>query len=154
MTEQLSLSPVTAKEIKVMTQKDQVLSKVLHFVLHGWPHARVEEELKPYFMRRNKLSHFDGCLLWGSRVIVPPQAQDTVLKTLHEGHPGSTRMKQLARGYVWWPNLNTQLENTVSCCEKCQAVQSAPAKAPLHPWQWPERPWSRIHIDYAGSKCF
>ena len=59
-------------------------------------------------------------------------------------------MKQLARGYVWWPNLNTQLENTVSCCEKCQAVQSTPAKAPLHPWQWPDRPWSHIHIDYAG----
>ena len=21
---------------------------------------------------------------------------------------------------------------------------------PLHPWDWPEHPWSRIHIDYAG----
>ena len=25
-----------------------------------------------------------------------------------------------------------------------------PAKAPRHPWQWPSRPWGRIHIDYAG----
>ena len=25
-----------------------------------------------------------------------------------------------------------------------------PAAAPLHPWQWPTRPWSRLHIDYAG----
>jgi len=71
-----------------MTEKDQVLSKVLHFVLNGWPFATVEEELKPYFMRRNDLSHFDGCLPWGSRVIVPPQTQETVLKILHEGHPG------------------------------------------------------------------
>ena len=22
--------------------------------------------------------------------------------------------------------------------------------APLHPWEWPEKPWTRIHIDYAG----
>ena len=22
--------------------------------------------------------------------------------------------------------------------------------APLHPWEWPGKPWSRIHIDYAG----
>ena len=22
--------------------------------------------------------------------------------------------------------------------------------APLHPWEWPERPWSRVHIDHAG----
>ena len=22
--------------------------------------------------------------------------------------------------------------------------------APLHPWEWPEKPWFRIHIDHAG----
>ena len=25
-----------------------------------------------------------------------------------------------------------------------------PPKAPLHPWSWPERPWERVHADYAG----
>ena len=82
--------------------------------------------------------------------MVPPQAQETILKVLHEGHPGSTRMKQLARGYVWWPNLNTQLENIVSSCEKCQLTRPLPAKAPLYTWQWPEHPWSHINIDYAS----
>ena len=28
--------------------------------------------------------------------------------------------------------------------------QKAPAAAPMHPWEWPARPWSRIHIDYTG----
>ena len=23
-------------------------------------------------------------------------------------------------------------------------------KDPLHPWEWPVRPWARIHADYAG----
>ena len=23
--------------------------------------------------------------------------------------------------------------------------------APLHPWEWPIQPWSRIHLDFAGS---
>ena len=22
--------------------------------------------------------------------------------------------------------------------------------SPLHPWEWPQKPWSRLHIDYAG----
>ena len=35
-------------------------------------------------------------------------------------------------------------------CHTCQVNQNAPAKAPPHPWEWPERPWSRIHIDHAG----
>ena len=25
-----------------------------------------------------------------------------------------------------------------------------PPEAPLHPWEWPSRPWERLHIDYAG----
>ena len=25
-----------------------------------------------------------------------------------------------------------------------------PAKSPLHPWEWPARPWQRAHIDFAG----
>ena len=54
------------------------------------------------------------------------------------------------RLYVWWPNLNTQLENIVSSCEKCQLTRPLPAKAPLHTWHWPEHPWSRIHLDNAG----
>ena len=24
------------------------------------------------------------------------------------------------------------------------------AKAPLHPWTWPNRPWQRLHVDFAG----
>ncbi len=29
-------------------------------------------------------------------------------------------------------------------------VSTTPAVAPLHPWQWPTRLWSRLHIDYAS----
>ena len=35
-------------------------------------------------------------------------------------------------------------------CQQCQLHQKAPAEAPLHPWEWPGQPWSRVHIDYAG----
>ena len=28
--------------------------------------------------------------------------------------------------------------------------QSTPAPAPLHLWEWPKRPWARLHLDYAG----
>ena len=78
------------------------------------------------------MSHFEGCILWGHQVVVPPQAQETILKILHEGHPVSTRMKQLARGYVLWLNMNTQLKGIVSSCEKCQHSSPLPAKALFH----------------------
>lgn len=35
-------------------------------------------------------------------------------------------------------------------CAGCQAVKQAPPAAPIHPWEWPSRPWERIHIDFAS----
>lgn len=32
----------------------------------------------------------------------------------------------------------------------CQSTRKSPAPAPLHPWEWPARPWARVHIDHAG----
>ena len=56
----------------------------------------------------------------------------------------------MARSYVWWPQINEDIEHLVKKCDKCQSTQSAPPLAPLHPWLWPTRPWERIHLDFAG----
>ena len=59
-------------------------------------------------------------------------------------------MKALARSFVWWPQLDRDLENVVQDCEICQTYRHLPPTAPLQPWEWPQRPWARVHIDYAG----
>ena len=88
--------------------------------------------------------------MWGSRVVVPPQGRKAVMKQLHEGHPGISRIKQVARSYVWWPGMDKQLEQTVRDCPQCQLYRKLPAAAPLNPWPWTDKPWSRVHIDFAG----
>ena len=35
-------------------------------------------------------------------------------------------------------------------CSTCQSHQKTPPCSPLHPWEWPGRPWSRVHVNYAG----
>ncbi|XP_046556702.1 uncharacterized protein K02A2.6-like [Haliotis rubra] len=72
------------------------------------------------------------------------------MDTLHEAHPGITRMKSVARGMVWWPNMDLDLEEKVKTCEICQQSRPVPPESTLHPWEWPEKPWSRLHLDYAG----
>ena len=59
-----------------------------------------------------------------------------------------TRMKSLARGIVWWPKLDDEIELMVRSCSVCQTQSDNPPVAPLIPWQWPSRPWHRLHIDY------
>ena len=106
--------------------------------------------MQPYQLRAAEFSVQDGCLLWGSRVIVPLQGRKSVIELIHESHPGVTRMKRLARGYVWWPGMDTELEDSVRRFAKCQENQKIPPRAPMHPWEWPNRPWARLHADYAG----
>lgn len=150
LMEHLEGTPVHSGHIKAWTKRDPVLSQVLRYTLEGWPKAVNSEELTPYYTKRTELSVEDGCILWGTRVIVPPQGRSKVLSELHEAHPGESRMKALARSYVWWPGLDQDIVKKVKSCDECQAHQSTPAEAPLHPWEWPGLPWSRLHVDYAG----
>ena len=59
-------------------------------------------------------------------------------------------MKSLARSHVWWPAIDREIESLSKSCEACLAMKNTPVPAPLHPWAWPQRPWQRIHIDFAG----
>ena len=149
LMEHLADSPITAKQIQVWTRRDPTLSTVLHYLQHGWP-AKVNSNLSSYFSRRTELSVHEGCVLWGSRVVIPPQGRTAVLQEIHEGHTGMSRMKTLARMYVWWPRLDRDIEETVRHCSSCQMNQSAPPTAPLHPWRWLSNPWTRLHIDFTG----
>ena len=74
------------------------------------------EALKPYFIRREELSVHAGCLLCEACVIVPPQGREEVLNTLQDTHPGIVKMKSLARSNVWWPQMDTNLEEKVKSC--------------------------------------
>ncbi|XP_036002862.1 uncharacterized protein K02A2.6-like [Fundulus heteroclitus] len=150
LMDRLANTPVTAKQIKTWTERDPVLSQVKRWVMQGWPVAVGEERFKPYAKRKLELSVLDGCILWGSRVIVPLPGQAQVMDALHDAHPGVSRMKNLARSFVWWPGMDSALEERVKKCSQCQSNQKLPAVAPLHPWQWPGRAWSRLHLDFAG----
>ena len=88
----LNSLPVTSEHIRQWTSKDPVLSKVKIMIQQGWQNSK-EANLAPYQRRKDELSVHDGCLLWGTRVVVPPPGRDKITRELHEGHPGITRMK-------------------------------------------------------------
>jgi hypothetical protein len=48
--------------------------------------------------------------------------------------------------YVWWQALDADLEERVRKFLVCQTAQKLPPKSPVHPWEWPEKSWTRLHI--------
>ena len=118
--------------------------------MYGWSESNRDDEMKPYWIRRNEITVQDGCLLWGLRIVVPQRCRRAILEQLHEAHVGIVRMKALARSHIWWPKLDDDVEHLAKSCYSCAQLNPNPPKAPLHSWEWPERAWQRIHIDYAG----
>ena len=95
------------------------------------------------------LSTANGCLLYGSRVVIPPSLRPQVLQLLHLGHFGMQRMKQLARTAVYWPRIDADIVDLCHQCTACAEHQIKPPKPANHPWMLPEKPWSRVHVDHA-----
>ena len=141
--------PITAIDIAAETKKDGVLSQVYQFVLEGWPLRGVDDSLKPFYQRKDQLTTDQGCLLWGTRVIIPPSLQARLLQELHYTHPGMIKMKLLARSYMWWPRMDSNIEEVVRSCNECAAQRGLPPVAPLHSWPWANQPMKWLHIDFA-----
>ena len=149
---ELDTQPVTAEEVKRETSKDPVLSRVREYILRGWPEkSNIDPDLQAYYCRRDELSVDDDIILWGRRVVIPQASEirTQLMSELHATHPGIVKMKALARSYFWWPKLDAELELVVRTCPECQEHQKSPTPVPMHPWEFPEKPWQRIHIDYA-----
>ncbi|XP_038119282.1 uncharacterized protein K02A2.6-like [Culex quinquefasciatus] len=134
------------------TQVDPLLKKIYRYLRNGWPqkHTIVDSEILRFFARQDSLSTVDGCVLFGERLVIPERHRQRCLRQLHQGHPGISRMKAIARSYVYWPSIDDDVEALVKACKHCaSAARSPPHSAPV-PWPRPTGPWKRVHVDFAG----
>ncbi len=63
------------------------------------------DEMRPYFIRRNELTADNGCVLWGSRVIIPSRMRKDVLNLLHATHMGMSQTMGAKKYFFLVPRL-------------------------------------------------
>ena len=85
-----------------------MLAQVLKYTLTGWLNYVTDEELKPCFTRKHELSPEQGCLLWGTRTIIPNSLRIRLLRELHEEHQGIVAMKAIAQSYKYYVVATTK----------------------------------------------
>lgn len=143
---------ISKRQLQQKTVVDPVLSQVIANMERGWPDntASLPANLHTFFEKRAELSFEENVLLWRGRVVVPNILQETMLQLLHEGHPGVSAMRELAKFYSWWPHIDDDIEHQVAACAACQQGRPSEPEVPLFSWSIPAEPWSRIHIDFAG----
>nr|XP_046484382.1 uncharacterized protein K02A2.6-like [Neodiprion pinetum] len=98
------------KNVQSEKMNDAILCKVKRMIFDGFPPTMGEnDELKPYFVRQDALDIEAGCVLWGHRVIIPHKLRAAVLYELHASHFKITKLKAMARSFVWWPKIDSDL---------------------------------------------
>ncbi|XP_017494984.1 PREDICTED: uncharacterized protein K02A2.6-like, partial [Rhagoletis zephyria] len=151
LEESVQSLPITHAQIRACTEKDDTLVQVEKFIREAWP-KKIEREsaLWHFYNHKDSLSIVQDCIMMQNRIVIPKSLQNKVLKRLHVGHPGVSRMKRLARSFVYWPRIDNEIERLVKDCEACSEFNKDALKAPLHLWEPTTRPWERVHADFAG----
>ncbi|XP_055633657.1 uncharacterized protein K02A2.6-like [Toxorhynchites rutilus septentrionalis] len=153
MNQSLEALPVSFKTVQAKTRIDETLQQVIKHVNTTWPTKKTsitDPHIQEFFQRRESLSITAGCLMYGERLVLPSVLRKKVLVELHKGHPGIERMRSLARQYVYWPHIDKDIERLVQTCNECSSVAKMDRKTNLESWPVPEKPWQRLHLDYAG----
>ena len=137
------------KAIAEGTDKDPILQKVKKFVLDGWRNSE-DNSILPYKRKQLELTIEGGCVMWGHRVCIPTNLRKQILSELHSIHLGIVKTKAVARSYVWWPGLDSDIEDLTKTCQLCLENADNPPRAMLNCWTWPVGPNYRIHADFCG----
>lgn len=135
----LSILPMSIKSIRQATLRDPEGRELLQKL-------RLGETLGD---RDGLYSLQAGCVMRGLRTFIPPPLRKAVLAELHEGHLGIVKMKALARSYVYWNKLDADIEELCRNCRACSLHKGHPPTVDTHYWEYPKKPWERIHADFA-----
>ncbi|XP_054706700.1 uncharacterized protein K02A2.6-like [Uloborus diversus] len=141
---QVEVLPITASEIAKATKVDSKLFEL-------YESLRTGTELP--LLWKGKESEFSlqqGCIMYGHRVCIPQKYHNAILEELHVGHPGIVKMKALARSYCYWQGIDSSITSFVQNSAACVSTRNDPSRIKRHPWEWPNGPLQRIHVDFAG----
>lgn len=119
-------------------------------ILNGFPsnHNEVDPSLRPYAKMKDLLCVDNGMVVCGQRLVVPRKLRKEVLQRLHSSHQGIERTRRRARQSVYWPGIDSDVQNTVQSCKSCQQMLPSLPKEPMIVEDEPSRPFEAVSTDY------
>ena len=97
-----------------------------------------------------------GCILFQGRFYIPQALRSHCLKTLHQGHPGITKMRLKAETSIYWIGIGIQIEDHVLHCVPCKTHSRSQEKEPAIPVEVPSTLWQKLGMDlfFQGSHWY
>ena len=87
---------------------------------------------------------------------MPSSLRRQMLNLVHESHLGIIKCKQRVREVLYWPAMNSDIEETVKNCTKCTDFQRKQPSEPLIPTETPGLPFVMVGtdlFDFESNTC-
>ena len=145
----LPVSDQKMSDLQTSTAFDPNMQQLLAVIKEGWPDHQnsCPSSVKPFWNYRDELSVMEGLIFKGERIVIPVALRKDMLKQDHIGHMGMVKCKNRAKEVMFWPNMNSQMEDIVSNCPACTEHQSSNPKEPMIAHELPKRPWENVAAD-------
>jgi len=146
----LPVSDSKLSQLQSATQADEQMQKLYQYITTGWPTNinNVPLSLRSFWKLRHELHIAEKLILLNNRIVIPRAMRTYLLKCIHQGHMGIEKSKARARACVYWPDMYSDIENTVKHCAVCNKYSNANHKEPLLPHPVPTYPWEKVGVDY------
>ena len=135
------------------TAQDATIQEVMRLTLNGQRNnlkpVSYPSTLKIFANVRNELTSVDGnIVLHGNRIVIPVALQKRVIELAHEGHQGLAKTRSLVRSKVWFPKMDTAVDQVVKRCFPCQIATPKTSQELLKMTPLPDGPWQQVSIDF------
>jgi ribonuclease HI len=140
------------EEILEVGQIDAEYTSLRDQIQQGFPESKkdLEPSLHPYWQIRHDLHVADDDLvLYGTRLVIPKALRQKIIQQLHFGHRGIVGTKNRARHTVYWPNIDSQIEQACRSCQLCEVDRPSQRKEPEIHYPTPGRCFEYLGTDLA-----
>ena len=144
----LPISDLQLQRVKASQGVDPIVSDIVRYCTSVWPSTDdLPMEHRIYAPLQDDLTVFDGLLLKGTRLVIPPPLRTEMLRRIHEGHQGITKCLRRARDSIWWPGITSHIKDYITNCEICCRFR-LPHQEPMISSESPAFPWQKVGCDF------
>ncbi|XP_029054611.2 uncharacterized protein K02A2.6-like [Osmia bicornis bicornis] len=131
------------------SRKDRTIQYLKTYIKEGWPkyYKDIVEECKPFAEFKDEMNESRNVVFRGNRVLVPRSLKGRMLKILHTGHPGISRMISKADLGMFWIGINQDIRRFVQSCETCLKYRPSNVRSELKSKEIPLLPWMEVACD-------
>jgi len=142
------ISEAKLSDFKNATETDKILIALKATIQNGWPneYRNVDDLICQYWQHRDVLTHENGLLYKGEKLIVPESMRRLVLENIHEGHLGITKCTLRGKTYFFWPSMTNDIKNKIQSCSTCQQYRNCQPKEP-NLSRTVDTPWHTVGCD-------